>query len=440
MTKEDNVIPFPRAARSNRISGSAEAAASIRAEFRQLGRAQRETFAHLARHTFGLVEELKATFGERSGKMQRAFGELLKQKQRFILTEDAEPHVLCQNPGNWMQVLRGLAIELGRNPDRALLEAFRGTSLMPTREAHDATREQWLGSFRHLMERLTSHLAANHDFPALTTYMADSGLLVENGQLEVCETQSDAIGIEADGLYTPAVLSGLPHVMGLNYRSRLEVTFEAEDGSLLDIIKAAGLDVSIANEETGATLRGGTRTGLAFVLDAATGVMTIALAEWEVLELVFDHQTEHERPVAVFRNYQQLGFAPGAATMLPPNSVRFSMRGAPDFDAIAASHIIFPEIWLDRPDFAVWDPGSYVTTVEDFPSEAPARTVAAVIERNLVYATDEHLSQRIDRILLSQLEKLDRLVRSHREAAVAPARRAQRPLLQEWDASSPALS
>jgi hypothetical protein len=164
MTLDSNVVPFPVPDRfDRRISGSMEAATLLRRRFRDGGRAQRETFSHLARHTFRLVEELKREFGDRSGKMNRAFGDLLKQKKRFILAEHEEPSILCQNPGNWERVLRGLAMELDQDPDRAFLDAINGTPLMPNPGGIGFGRERWFGSFGELMRMLVSRLAASPD-------------------------------------------------------------------------------------------------------------------------------------------------------------------------------------------------------------------------------------------------------------------------------------
>lgn len=437
MTRENNVVPFPVPDRSKRrISGSVEAATLLRRQFREGGRAQRETFSHLAKHTFRLVEELKREFGDRSGKMNRAFGDLLKQKKRFILAEQDEPGVLCQNPGNWERVLRGLAVELDRDPDRAFLDAIKGTPLMPHPDGNGFGRVQWLGSFGELMRTLVSRLAVSTDYPAMVTYLADGGLLVEDGRLQVCETQHDTIGVEEYGLYTAAALAGMPHVHGLNFRSRIDHVYEAADGSLAELMSAAGLNPCWAADKRSAILRGGTRTTLAFVIDAETNAPTLAFAEWEVFEVVFDHQTDQEKAFPIYKTYEEIGCGASAIGMLRPNSIRFNLLGTPAFDAIAASQIVFPEIWLDRLDFQVWDPGGYVDTVEEYPTEAPSRTVAAVVERNLTYASPDDVNRRIDMLLLAQLDELRSQIDAHRRLTVPPARLARQALLNEWEAAA----
>ena len=437
MTLDSNVVPFPVPDRfDRRISGSMEAATLLRRRFRDGGRAQRETFSHLARHTFRLVEELKREFGDRSGKMNRAFGDLLKQKKRFILAEHEEPSILCQNPGNWERVLRGLAMELDQDPDRAFLDAINGTPLMPNPGGIGFGRERWFGSFGELMRMLVSRLAASTDYPAIVTYLADSGLLVEDGRLQVCETQHDTIGVEEYGLYTPAALAGVPHVHGLNFRSRIDHVYEVADGSLAELMTAVSLDPAWAVDKQSATLRGGTRTALAFVIDAETNAPTLAFAEWEVFELVFDHQTDQEKSFPIYKTYEEIGCGESPVGMLQPNSIRFNLFGTPAFDAIAASQIVFPEIWLDRLDFQVWDPGGYVDTVEDYPTEAPSRTVAAVVERNLTYASPDNVDRRIDTLLLAQLDELRSQVEAHRRLTVPPARLARQALRDEWEAAA----
>ena len=71
---------------------------------------------HLGREVHRLVQEVKQARGERSGSLLKAFGEnLLKQKRRFAVAQGADASAICQNPGNWLQVLEGLAEALGRD-------------------------------------------------------------------------------------------------------------------------------------------------------------------------------------------------------------------------------------------------------------------------------------------------------------------------------------
>jgi hypothetical protein len=434
MEQDSNVIPFPGNRIERKISGSAEAAAHLRKRFREGGRGQHETFVVLGTHTFNLIKELKADFGERSGKMQRAFGDLLKQKQRFIVAQHEAPGTLCQNPANWEQVLRGLAVELGRDPDRAFLDAMRGSPLLPRPEENRFGRQQWLPGFHDLMSRLAGRLTASVDYSAIATWLADSGLIVEDGRLQTCEGESDATGIEDYGLYTPAALFSVPHVLGLNYRCRVEDAFDPGDAGFEKFLKDAGLPLSLGEGETEAVLRGGTRTAIALVIDATTGAPTIALPEWEVLELVFNYQSTSERSHPIYKSYAEIGHEEISPDVQSPNSVRFNLLGSPGFDTAASSHIVFPEIWTDRPDYELWDPGGSAATAQDFPTEVPARTVAAVIERNLSYAAPANIDRRIDSLLLPKLHQLQALIGEHRSATLPLARVAKQGLVAGWQA------
>ena len=115
--------------------------------------------------------------------------------------------------------------------------------------------------------------------------------------------------------------------------------------------------------------------------------------------------------------------------------MRFRFLGTPGFEALAASLIVFPEVWADFSGYQTWDPGGYVDTVEDCPTSAPGRTVAAVIERNLLYTAPDHIDRRIDTLLLAQLTQLQNLVDAHRAKAKQPAEAAKRALLDEWEAA-----
>ena len=440
MTGDSNVIQLVIPRQDDRkLSGRADAANDVRRRFRDGGRAQRETFTHLARQTFVLVEELKATFGERSGKMKIAFGDLLKQKKRFILAENAEIGTLCQNPGNWDQVLRGLAGALGRNPDQLLLEVMRGSPLLPGQQAPGYRREQWLSSLQDLMVQMAERVTATIDYAPIATYLADSGLRVDEGRLELCETQDGSIGVDEFGLYHPFVLSGMPHVLGLNFRTRIEQSYGCVAVDLPVVLAKAGLDNSIAKGESSAVLRAGTRTGLALALDAG-GLPAIALVEWEIFELVFAQGDANEWAVPIYLSYADLEIDGDYSSVPPPNSIRFHFTGSPGFDAAAAAHIVFPEVWADGPHSQIWDPGGYVSTVEDYPTDAPGRTVGAVIERNLLYASPGHKAERLDTLLLKQLEHFQELVSTHRHATTAPISSAKLALLTEWSAATRAQS
>ncbi|GGE95388.1 hypothetical protein [Sphingomonas prati] len=433
MTPADNVIPFPAGKpKERRLSGSNEAASQLRKRFRDGGRAQRETFVHLARHTLHLVEELKTTFGTRSGKMQSAFGDLLKQKQRFVLAEDELPATLCQNPGNWEQVLRGLASALGRDPDHVFLDAVRGSPLMPAPHRNSFDREQWLGTFHDLMRQMVRRLTAEIDYTAITTYLADCGLVVEAGGLQISEFRNDGAGIDEHSTYRPAALFEVPHVLGLNYRKQIEHVYATADDDFAVFMELSGLDQSLAMGESAATLCGGTRMAIALVTDATTQSPAIALAEWNVLELYFGDNFVKERTYAIDKSHVEIGHPTEEGDASIPNSVRFNLLGSPGFDEAAASHIIFPDVWTDSIDYDVWDPGGYVDEVADYPTEAPARTVAAVIERNLSYAAVTALDRRIDSILLAQLVHLQRLVDVHRSETVPLAQSARRALYEQW--------
>ena len=310
---------------------------------------------------------------------------------------------------------------------------MRGSPLLPG-QAAGYRRERWLNAFQDLMVRMTERLTSAADFASIATYLADSGLVVEDGRLELSEFQDGSIGIDEHSLYTPFVLSGMPHVLGLNFRARVEESYGHIYVDLPTVLEKAELDPAIARGET-AVLRAGTRIGLAIALNSK-GLSTIALFEWEVLELVFTPEDGSEWIEPIRMSYADLGIDGDYSAAPPPNSVRLHFVGSPGFDAIAAAHIVFPEIWNDNPDYQIWDPGGYIGTVEDYPTDAPGRTVGAVIERNLLYAAPDHASHRIDTLLLRQLDILQALIDAHRCTTTAPANSAKQALLAEWDATT----
>lgn len=430
------ILAFPRPNGPAR-TGKQHASADLQKRFRDGRGVDKDVFEHLARRVHDAIGLLRQRYGERSGALRRAFGEnFLKQKKRFSLAPEEKPKHVCQNPGNWLYVLEGLARELGVDPDEFLLDVFTGSALLPGRTSSDHSRASWFAAYLELIEEMTASLAAEADFTSVCQYLFDSALMIDGGDLIVIEHQSGTPFIDERLTYWPAILNQLPHALGLNFEAHYDYPeAEIEPADLVKLISDSGSSQELPVDVT-YSVESGVRTGLAFTIDAQTEMPALALFEWRLAELsilnkddevVFSETMPWELDEKI-----TVGSARGHGRLMP-GTIRFSFPGSEQFEAIATRHIVFPEIWSDDEVNAMWDPGFYFDRVEGFPTSSPGRTVAAAIERNLQYAAREgEVDKRLDTIMRRQIRSLSDLISRHRSRDEATIEAARSSLLSEW--------
>ena len=113
--------------------------------------------------------------------------------------------------------------------------------------------------------------------------------------------------------------------------------------------------------------------------------------------------------------------------------MQFSFLGSEQFDRLAATPLVYPDIWADEATPEVWDPAGYIEHGE-FPTSSPGRTVAAVVERNLLHAAEEaEKARRLDRLLLAQIQQMNALVEDHRARLQQVVGDAVAALFSEWE-------
>ena len=423
------------------------------ATFKAAGRRQPEVFANLSRHVERLVAETKDRNGEKSGAMQRAFGDdLVRQKGRYCAKDGTPPGTLCKTPGNWIRVLRGFAVELGRD-EHALLSEILEDCMAAPRPVTGFGQDAWLADLDDLLEPMVERLASEANLPAILDDIARSGLWLEDGKIVVSEWPRDP-GIEPAGLYNPEIVGLIPHVWGLNYSPITAPSFdmaEVPDGTpLWEMLKANGF--APADLENVATIDAveATRTGIAFAVRSDTGEPELAFMEWQIAFLLLKGADGS----VLSRHLANSGY-PLPATMSGsvmamteptdedfrtrpvhwnPNSLRLHFRGTSGFDRMAASLIVKPWIWSDPDELDFL----YATDPDElalYPLACPPHTVAGAIESNLRYADElGHPGQRLDRLLASEIHRVRDLVTQYRQAG-EPRRQATREaLLADWKA------
>lgn len=430
------ILPFPRTSGPSR-TGKQHASADLQKRFRDGRGVDKDVFEHLAHRVHDAIDLLRQRYGERSGALRRAFGEnFLKQKKRFSLAPEEKPKHVCQNPGNWLYVLEGLARELAIEPDEFILDVFTGSALLPGRTSSDHSKASWFAAYIELIDEMTVSLAAEAEFASVCQYLFDSALMVDSGDLIVIENPGSTPFIDERLSYLPAVLNQLPHALGLNFEAHNDYPdAEIEVAYLEKLIADSGSSQELPSDVS-YSIESGVRTGLAFTIDAQTEMPALALFEWRVAELSVlnqDGEVVFSAPMPWELDEKiTVGSARGHGRLMP-GTIRFSFPGSEQFEAIATRHIVFHEIWMDEEAIEMWDPGGYVDSVDDFPTSSPGRTVAAAMERNLQYAAREgEVDKRLDTILRRQIISLSDLITKHRSRDEATIEAARSSLLSEW--------
>lgn len=426
------------------LAGRARSSALLQARFMAGHGVENGVYEHLARRVHTSVAEIQSRQGPRSGALARAFGEnFLKQKKRFCLASGEKAGVLCQNPGNWLQVLNGLALELGEEPADFILDAFTGSALLPGRTATGYDQESWLIAFERLIQDMTSALARTGDLASTCRYLFDSALAEHGGVLTPIEHQAESAFVDDRFEYDCSILGQIPYVLGLNYRAEYHPGLDLADPNVREL----AIDFWPEEElpSTGLVeVESGVRTGLAYAVDMASGKPALALFEWRVGTLsVSAPHTEANSSKAMSGDCDLLLYGEEATKTgrLAHGSIRFGFVGSDRFRELAGQQILFPDIWVDDAENELWDPGGYLDKAMDYPTNSPARTVAAAVERNLLYAGPEgQKERRLDTILGTRLQSLEALITIERTKQNSILENALASLSAEWAAAESAVS
>lgn len=420
---------------------------SLEEEFRREGKRQTERFERLSRIVERLVTDLKASKGEKSGALKRAFAELAPIKGRFSAREGVPPNDIYRTPAAWLRVLKGLAVELDRDPRQTVLAVLE-ESLVDTQSGSMLGPEAWLSEFSGLMGAMRDAIVARSDLASLVGFAALNGLFFEGGEPVVSEWPYEPDFVPG-GLYSPLILGVTPHVLGLNYEPIAVLELDPSDSyqhaQLFDLWNPIGeFEQGLVASARGAGLYEGVRTGLAFAVRSDTGEPDIALLEWHLSGVILtDAGTEGSRFIpaefvdgALPTHPKHAGYEGEPDRLRPanwvPNSVRLHFRGTAGFELLARASVIEPWAWTDPQEVeTVWSPDKQDFT--ECPLLSPRHTVAAVVEGNLLYADQEGTpKQRLDRLLTQAVADLAERISAWRAAGELHRKQRLQSLLSDW--------
>lgn len=454
----EKIVPFPE-----RPGIAARRRAEQLSElFRAAGRGQPDVFANLSREVERLVAETKSRKGEKSGAMQRAFGENhVRMKGRFCAKGGVAPDKICKTPQTWLEILAGFADVLERDRSLTISNALE-EAMADRRPASRFGQDAWLADFEELLESMSARLASVADLPAISDDIARSGLYLDGDKLGASEWPAET-GIEPGGLYNPGILGLIPHVLGLNYEPIADADFHLEeatsDAPVWEMLASNGVQTDALVDVSFVNAIEGIRTGLAFAVRADTGLPELAILEWHVASIrLLDENGLLLRELPAGSKYPlptTFNASPGACwepeegeqrnrpQYWEPNSLRFHFRepsafgGTSAFERMAASLIVRPWVYGDPDEHGpLFGPEPHL--VEDYPLSCPRHTVAGAVEGNLQYSDElGRPEERIDRQLVGQIHRILGLVTDFRRAGDARLQAARTALLSEWRANAP---
>lgn len=427
--------------------------ARIAREFRHMRRRDADVFQHLSLKVWSYLAEAEKE-GPRSGVIGHIIGGdsdgTARHRARFSWNgeqRDFAEQPLCKNAGQWLGVLQRCAAALKRSPEDLLLDAFSGSRLRPVATPIEYSQLSWLGSFLDLAGRLEDQLCGRHRADGLLNYIADAHLeFDDNGDL-----------VGADDPLLPWFRSDIPEwtdILGqipfAPLTSNLIAGYSYGPGRTMDSTERDAWNRLFDICTAGAWLQTHQlsllmliRKGMAVIPRDGKSRPSLALFKWPSVTLVASKVAK--QPDGNSRSLDlPLDAHPVIGEILHPafeefaphlvERISFAPFGSDAFAAFASeSFPDFQETGRGTIDIC-WDPlfaeeGQKI----DWASSAPKSTLAASIERNLLFADEAGVPQlRIDRLLDSQISRMAEAVRKHRvqvEQIVGPARRN---LLASW--------
>ncbi len=429
----DKVISGPW---GNRRSQSARAIEMERVEgaFRKLKRNDDDVFQHLARKVAGYLEEAES-HSSRSGNIGKIIGgdtdRTARHRNRFSWNgqaRDFKKQPLAKNPGQWIALLRRCAEVLNRTPEAIFLEAFSGSRLRPATVPTDFTQASWLNAFLDLMERLEKHICEGTDITDLFKYLISSHIRFCDG--EAHDFYFSAIPqISPDIPEYSDILDQIPFVKictdlsGYHPYPSDNLSYPDELSLWSQILKHC-FDTNIPNNYD-MRLALYIRRGLTIIPGEPPGGPRLALYKWPFVELEASSPEAGDQSPPIFSipdfSGQQIAgellvseFPEFAPHMM--GNVSIAPLGTEAFNAVVIERFFeFDDaIGGMYEDEGCWDPHFDSPEIE-YSSYSPKTTVAARIERNLLFADWAGVpSKRIDRLLEIEISSKSESVRRHR--------------------------
>ncbi|MFC4595083.1 hypothetical protein, partial [Sphingobium tyrosinilyticum] len=341
------------------------------------------------------------------------------------------------------------AEELRSPADDLLLDAFAGSRLRRPQVSTEYAQASWLQSFLDLMMALEERLCGQSRVQGLLDYIAAAHL----------EFDDDGNLVEADEPILPWFRADIPdwkemldqlsytrvcsNIAGEYVFAPSDNINEAERNAWEHIIENCQADHLAETHRFSLFMT--IRRGLVIIPGEGSERPRLALFKWPKVTLIAANRDLIIDPNCVPFELPLLTHPVAGEILFPKLSdypphlverVQFAPIGTEEFNSIATE--AFPEYQgsIGGLDEHCWDPlyADEGQTIE-WASSAPKATVAAMIERNLLFADLADAPElRVDRLLQSDLDNKIEAVRRHRakvERIISPARSN---LIAEWSA------
>jgi len=447
---DSKIIALPPA--RDRVSSLSLEIDRIEGEMRVLRRADNDVFRHLARKVHGYLGQVEKQ-GLRTGRIGRIIGgpEHPSAKDRLRFSWDGKEgrdftaSPLNKNGLHWLNVIARCAEELCLSRADLLLDAVNGSRIRPSGGPSEYSEGSWLAEFHSLMEALQTRLSAHQDMEGLFAYLVQSQLDLDDAGGLSHSDEPILSWFRAELPEWPAIFGQIPCAMVCKdlvggFAGAVNVNqFDDQHDAWLEFFKGTFPDFQV--EGTNQYLIPWAHYGVAIIPDVDLRP-SLALYRWaQVIVSNFDdagRETTYSLPIAG---------SDLAGTTLGPffpdfdeglvGRVLFAPLGTKAFDEIATTSFDDFHGRIGGNDDRCWDP---IQDVEpdalEYASIAPDITIAAMIERNLLFADLASVpDQRIDRILEQDIEKMAHAVRKHRERIRKIVDPAKRSLLDSWSGS-----
>lgn len=439
MMEGSNVVQFPHVRRKTSSPIMGHHVDRLIKDFTSGGKRQHEVFGRLSIFLEELEREVKQTYGERSGKLSEAYGPHYgKMKPRFSAKNGVPPKPLFCTPGGWIAVIRGFAAVLGRH-EHSLLAAALERALGFAGSDETATPGDYAEVFV-LLDALKEHVTALADLVAINEYVSRSGLKLHDGGIQVAEWPWNA-GFIDGMIYNESAFDFVPRVFGINAAPVAEVDLLRLDLDAQEFTFLAKLAADLPHDGT-ITLREARLIGIGIAVTSTSCQPEIALLEWDrALATSYDangtvlSKESVESPlgnnVDLDAGFTGVGDGYNSPPDWHPNGIRIHFRGSDGFNRALRSTLIRPLIWAElNPDLWFPDPNPDFSY---YPVSAPAHTTAAAIEGNLLYAHQAgKADDRIDRLLIRSIKKIEEALAQFREQGELIRRPRQAAILSEW--------
>lgn len=443
-----NVVPGPwKQNPANNQSAFAHEIDRVEGQFRKMGRRDADVFEHLARKVYRYLADVEQA-GAKSGRIGWIIAgdtdQTARHRKRFSWNgdlRDFKKEPLCKNPGQWLAVLKRCAQDRNQPAEELLLEAFAGSRIRPATLPTDFTEASWLGAFLDIMRALEQKICDHSDALGLLSYISAAHLEFDDAKTITESVEPILPYFRADLPEWSEILDQIPYTQICtnwvgDYVYQPDLLKDSDEkAAWMQLIEGCGAAHLMGTHHF--SISALIRRGIAIIPGEESERPRLAIFKWPVarfnsFEIGIDWANtvfnEIEIPSSCHVHASKILFRSNPE--YEPHlieRVTFAPLGSSQFNAIVCE--AFRELYGSVGGFGenCWDPMYADEGTEiDYASAAPKATVAAMIERNLLFADAAGVpEQRLDRLLENDIRVMAEAVRAYRkqiDEIVGPAR------------------